>query len=84
MENLVINAESPVTKVDQIVNSLIGQIEQGALANSERLLSINMFSKKHAVARDTVEKAYKRLKARGYIQSVAGKGYYISGTNYNS
>lgn len=33
----------------------------------------------HGVARDTIEKAYNRLKVEGYIMSVYGKGYYVIG-----
>jgi hypothetical protein len=33
------------------------------------------------LARDTVEKAYRELRERGFIVSVQGKGYYVSGGN---
>jgi DNA-binding transcriptional regulator YhcF (GntR family) len=59
-------------------------IENGCLEKDEQLMSINFFSKQHKIARDTVEKAYMRLKVRGYITSVKGKGYYSLGKNNNT
>lgn len=68
-----------LSKVDQIVESMIWNMEMGKLVAGERLLSINDFSKQHGVARDTVEKAYGRLKKQGYIDAVAARGYFVLG-----
>jgi DNA-binding transcriptional regulator YhcF (GntR family) len=68
-----------VPKVKQITGSIIMGIEKGTFARNERLLSINEFSSRYSVARDTVEKAYNRLKKEGYIVSARGKGYYVVG-----
>lgn len=65
------------SKVQQIVNALVKDIETGALEKEERLPSINQFSKKNCVARDTVEKAYKQLRKRGYIASFPSRGYFV-------
>jgi DNA-binding transcriptional regulator YhcF (GntR family) len=76
MQNFKLEARSglPITK--QIMRSVVMDIEKGHLGENEQLMSINLFSKQHKIARDTVEKAYVRLKADGYITSVRGKGYY--------
>ncbi len=63
----------------QIANYVRSMIDGGTYKNDQQLLSINLFSRKYGVARDTVEKAYHLLKAEGYIVSVPGKGYFISG-----
>lgn len=63
----------------QISDSLIGDIEREVLPKGHQLPSINEFSEKYAVARDTIEKAYKELKKAGYIISVKGRGYFVVG-----
>lgn len=63
----------------QIAESIGKQIDKGLIKKNFLLPSINIFSEKYAVARDTAEKAYKELKKGGYITSVSGKGYYVVG-----
>ncbi|MEO8415557.1 MAG: winged helix-turn-helix domain-containing protein [Ginsengibacter sp.] len=63
----------------QIAQSIGKQIEKGHLKKDFNLPSINIFSDRYAVARDTVERAYKELRKQGYITSVIGKGYYVIG-----
>lgn len=71
------NDKMPIYK--QIAQSIGKQIDKGLLKKDFHLPSINVFSDKYAVARDTVERAYKILKEQGYITSVFGKGYYVVG-----
>jgi DNA-binding transcriptional regulator YhcF (GntR family) len=70
---------STVSKVQQIVNAVVHDIEAGVLRPQERLPSINEFSEQNSVARDTVEKAYIQLRKRGFIESFRGRGYFIMG-----
>lgn len=63
----------------QIARYVSMQIESDELAPGQILLSINEFSARYKVARDTVEKAYKELKTAGYIISVRNKGYFVAG-----
>ncbi|WP_407427842.1 transcriptional regulator [Arcticibacter sp.] len=74
---LFIDPKDKLPKVTQIVQGIVRDIEKGLLKKNDRLLSITDFSKKHKIARDTVERAYKKLKEEGYIISVPGKGNYI-------
>lgn len=74
---LLIDPKDKLPKVAQIVQAIVRSIETGVLKKNDRLLSITDFSKKHKIARDTVERAYKRLKEEGYITSVPGKGNYV-------
>ncbi len=71
------NDKMPIYK--QIAQSIGKQIDKGHLKKDFLLPSINNFSDQYAVARDTVERAYKELKKQGYITSVSGKGYYVVG-----
>jgi len=64
--------------VKQIETALKRDTESGVIPNGYQLPSINLFSEKYKVVRDTVEKAYKLLKLSGNIHSAAGKGYYVS------
>lgn len=63
--------------VQQIADTISKDIDRGVYHRNEKLLSINIYSKKYGVARDTIEKAYIRLKQEGYIQSVPAKGYFV-------
>lgn len=74
---LLLNHDAKTPKYKQIVKSVIGSIERGVLKQNDQLPSINELSEEYYLARDTVEKAYKELKALGVIDSVRGKGYYI-------
>ncbi|MBE9600104.1 GntR family transcriptional regulator [Pedobacter sp. MC2016-24] len=75
---LFIDPNDKTTKAKQIVQAIIRDIEKGILQKNSRVPSINDFSSDHKIARDTVEKAYKRLKDQGYLISVPGKGNYVA------
>ncbi|MEO6733823.1 MAG: GntR family transcriptional regulator [Ferruginibacter sp.] len=81
MYQLKVADHSHVTKVQQIVNSIVKDIDAGKLKKEERLPSINQFSEQHSVARDTIEKAYKQLRRQGYIASFPGRGYFVLGNS---
>ncbi|OON66499.1 GntR family transcriptional regulator [Hymenobacter sp. CRA2] len=68
-------------KYKQIVQSVITDIERGVLKREDQLPSISELSAEYYLARDTVEKAYRELRARGFITSVQGKGYYVQATD---
>ncbi len=77
-----INEYSSTPKYKQIVNSIVSGIANQSIKKGDKLPSINEVSAVYDVSRDTVEKAYRELKDRQLIQSVPGKGYYISNDNY--
>lgn len=78
MYQLQFNAADRVPKVKQIVQSIISDIERGVLRNGNQLPSISELSEQYYIARDTVERAYRELRERGFITSVQGKGYYVN------
>lgn len=75
-----IDENSRVPKYQQIIDSIINNISVGNLTMDEKIPSINAFSEDFYLSRDTVEKAYGILKERNIIESIRGKGYYISRT----
>ncbi|NJB35136.1 MULTISPECIES: winged helix-turn-helix domain-containing protein [Flavobacteriaceae] len=81
MENIEINEDSRVPKYKQVIDSIIRNINNGNLKIGQKIPSINELSEEHLLSRDTVEKAYSTLKKRQIIESVKGKGYYISKTD---
>ena len=81
MYKLHLNHKSKTPKYKQIVESIITDIERGLLKKNDQLPSISEMSAHYDLARDTVEKAYRELRERGFIVSVQGKGYYVSGGN---
>ena len=64
----------------QIADCFILNISNGNIKQNEQLPSINVFSKKYKVSRDTVEKAYKVLKVKYVIVAKKGKGTYVNNT----
>lgn len=74
---LQFNPYDKMPKYKQIVQSVITDIERGVLKNGDQLPSISELSVEYYLARDTVEKAYRELRERGFITSVQGKGYYV-------
>ncbi len=74
---LQIDHNDKMPKYKQIVQAVINDIERGYYVKNEQLMSITELSIEYLLSRDTVEKAYRELKAKGYIISVQGKGYFV-------
>ena len=69
---------TPVYK--QIVQSIYRNIDNGVLVKDDLLPSVNKISETFSLARGSVFSAYNDLRASGIIDSIPGKGYYISST----
>jgi DNA-binding transcriptional regulator YhcF (GntR family) len=67
----------------QISNSILRGIEDRQIEKDDILPSINDLSVALEVSRNTIERAYKELKKYNAIKSIAGKGYFISNTQFN-
>jgi DNA-binding transcriptional regulator YhcF (GntR family) len=70
-----------IPKYKQIINSIEEAIDCGILKKGDQLPSINTIKVEQNLSRDTVLMAFNELKARGIIQSVVGKGYYVTSEN---
>jgi DNA-binding transcriptional regulator YhcF (GntR family) len=78
---LTINEQSKIPKYQQVVDSVVSDIEKGLVKVGEKIASINETSEEFYLSRDTVEKAYRILCKRGVITAVRGKGFYVSSTS---
>ena len=81
MHNISIKNNIGIPKYKQIVISIENAIKDGDLIKGSLVPSINTISKEYQISRDTVLVAYNQLKARGIIQSIPGKGYYVKSEN---
>jgi DNA-binding transcriptional regulator YhcF (GntR family) len=80
---LKIDEYSITPKYAQICNSILRGIEDKLIDRDDILPSINDLSVALEVSRNTIERAYKELKKSGVINSVTGKGYFISNVQIN-
>jgi DNA-binding transcriptional regulator YhcF (GntR family) len=78
MEIVTIKDKSGTPKYKQIVVSIENAIIKGALKKGDKLPSLNSIKNQHSLSRDTVLTAFNELKTRGIIQSIVGKGYYVT------
>lgn len=78
-----IKKEIGLPKYKQIIKSVEDAIASGKLQKGDQLPSINGIKNDHSLSRDTVLTAFNELKNRGIIQSIVGKGYYVSSENIN-
>lgn len=69
----------PVYK--QIVQSIYRNIDKGIMSKNDILPSVNQIASEFSLARGSVFAAYNDLKSSGIIDSIPGKGYYVSGTH---
>jgi DNA-binding transcriptional regulator YhcF (GntR family) len=77
---LTIDENSKIPKYQQVVDTIVSDIEIGLVKVGDKIPSINETSEEYYLSRDTVEKAYKILRKRGIITAVRGKGFYVTST----
>ncbi len=78
---VTIKEKSGIPKYKQIVASIEDAIVSGDLKKGDKLPSLNSIKNQHALSRDTVLTAFNELKTRGIVQSIVGKGYYVTSEN---
>ncbi len=83
MENIQIDDTLGVPKYRQIINSIYNAISSGDLKVGDKIPSLNQICIEFELSRDTVMVAFNELKAKGVINSIPGKGYYINSTDIN-
>lgn len=79
--DIIISNSSPVALYEQIETQIKNQILKGTLKPGEPLPSIRTLAKELKVSIITSKRAYEELEKEGFIQTVVGKGTFISGTN---
>ena len=73
----VLNPQSPVPLVTQIVGGFRQLVDDGGLRPGAKLPSIRQFAHAHGVSVYTVVDAYDRLVALGYFQSQPHSGFFV-------
>ena len=70
-----------MTKLSQISNTIVADIESGALREGDQLPSEEKLAAAHRVSVGTVQKALARLAHSGLISREHGRGTFVSGTS---
>jgi len=83
VKNIQIDDSLGVPKYRQIINSIYSAISDGALRMGDKIPSLNEICAEFELSRDTVMVAFNELKAKGIINSIPGKGYYVNSTEIN-
>ncbi|HZL11463.1 MAG TPA: GntR family transcriptional regulator [Prolixibacteraceae bacterium] len=83
MKDIQIDDSLGVPKYRQIINSIYTAISIGELKLGDKIPSLNQICTEFELSRDTVMVAFNELKAKGVINSIPGKGYYINSTEIN-
>lgn len=83
MKNIQIDDSLGVPKYRQIINSIYTAISIGELKLGDKIPSLNQICAEFELSRDTVMVAFNELKAKGIINSIPGKGYYINSVEIN-
>lgn len=79
--NVIISNSSDSPIYEQIVSQIKGQIIQGQLKAGEALPSIRNLAKELNISVITTKRAYEELEKEGFIETIRGKGSYISSQN---
>ena len=83
MKYIQIDDSLGIPKYRQIINSIYIAISVGELKLGDKIPSLNQICADFELSRDTVMVAFNELKAKGIINSIPGKGYYINSTEIN-
>ena len=83
MKYIQIDDSLGVPKYRQIINSIYTAISIGELKLGDKIPSLNQICTEFELSRDTVMVAFNELKAKGIINSIPGKGYYINSIEIN-
>ena len=79
--NIMIANSSPDPIYQQIVAQIKNLILKGDLTEAEALPSIRILAKELQISVITTKRAYEELERDGYIETVGGKGSFVSAQN---
>ena len=77
---ITVDSSLAVPIYKQIVQSIFKGIDNGLLTQNDKLPSVNSIAERFELARGSVFTAYNELRASGIIDSIPGKGYFITST----
>ena len=79
--NLIVSNSSSIPLYLQIKTQIESEILKGNINATDQLPSIRMLAKELKVSIITTKKAYEELEKDGLIETVAGKGSFVSSKN---
>lgn len=79
--NINISNTSTTPLYEQIKNQIQNQILDSTLKQGEGLPSIRNFAKELKVSIITIKRAYEELEKEGFIETIAGRGTFVSMQN---
>lgn len=79
--DILISNSSPTALYEQIQNQIKNQIINGNLKHGDPLPSIRVLAKELKVSIITSKRAYEELEKEGFIETVVGKGTFVSNSN---
>lgn len=79
--NLIVSNSSSIPLYLQIKSQIESEILKGNLNPTDPLPSIRVLAKELKVSIITTKKAYEELEKEGFIETVAGKGSFVSSNN---
>ncbi len=78
---IIISNSSQAPIYEQIVKQIKNQIINGNLKEGEKLPSIRKLAKELQISVITTKRAYEELEKEGFIDTVSGKGSFVSRQN---
>lgn len=79
--DIIISNRSAQTIYEQIVSQVKRQIADGILSPGEGIPSMRALARQLHISVITVQKAYELLQKDGFIETVQGKGTFVSGAS---
>ena len=79
--NIIIRNSSGQPIYEQIYGQIKECVLNGSLEEGDLLPSIRGLAKDLRISVITTKRAYDELEREGYVHAVAGKGYYVAGTD---
>ncbi len=79
--DIIIRNTSDKPIYEQITDQIKNMIVSGLLAEGDPLPSMRLLAKELRISVITTKRAYEELEKEGFIETVTGKGSYISGQN---
>ena len=81
MLNIIIDDKSKLSLYEQIQSQIKAQILSGDIKPGEMLPSIRTLAKEIKVSIITTKRAYEELEKEGFLETVQGKGTFVSEKN---
>jgi len=81
--DIIISNKTSKPIYEQIIQQMKQLIMDGVLKPGEQILSMRALARELHVSVITVQKAYETLQKDGFIETISGKGSYVSDHNIN-